>query len=89
MKKSFKRIIATIMAISTAAVSGLSVTANAANEASDAELTKIAEQAVMENMAAIAKSSEPFYYPPDLACSKCPTGTPTCKSTSVRIALIL
>ena len=63
MKKSFKRIIATIMAISTAAVSGLSVTANAANEASDAELTKIAEQAVMENMAAIAKSSEPFYYP--------------------------
>lgn len=63
MKKSFKRIIATVMAISTAAVSGLSVTANAANEASDAELTKIAEQAVMENMAAIAKSSEPFYYP--------------------------
>ena len=63
MKKSFKRIIATIMAISTAAVGGLSVTANAANEASDAELTKMAEQAVMENMAAIAKSSEPFYYP--------------------------
>lgn len=63
MKKSFKRIIATVMAISTAAVSGLSVTANAANEASDAELTKIAEQAVMENMVAIAKSSEPFYYP--------------------------
>lgn len=63
MKKSFKRIIATVMAISTAAVSGLSVTANAANEASDAELTKMAEQAVMENMAAIAKSSEPFYYP--------------------------
>ena len=63
MKKSFKRIIATIMAISTAAVGGLSVTANAANEASDAELTKIAEQAVMETMAAIAKSSEPFYYP--------------------------
>ena len=63
MKKSFKRIIATVMAISTAAVSGLSVTANAANEASDAELTKTAEQAVMENMAVIAKSSEPFYYP--------------------------
>lgn len=63
MKKSFKRIIATVMAISTAAVSGLSVTANAANEASDAELTKMAEQAVIENMAAIAKSSEPFYYP--------------------------
>ena len=63
MKKSFKRIIATIMAISTAAVSGLSVTANAANEASDAELTKMAEQAVMENMAVIAQSSDPFYYP--------------------------
>lgn len=63
MKKSFKRIIATIMAISTAAVSGLSVTANAANEASDAELTKTAEQAVMENMAVIAQSSDPFYYP--------------------------
>ena len=63
MKKSFKRIIATVMAISTAAVSGLSVTANAANEASDAELTKIAEQTVMENMAVIAQRSEPFYYP--------------------------
>ncbi len=63
MKKSFKRIIATVMAISTAAVSGLSVTANAANEASDAELTKMAEQAVMENMAVIAQSSDPFYYP--------------------------
>lgn len=63
MKKSFKRIIATVMAISTAAVSGLSVTANAANEASDAELTKTAEQAVMENMAVIAQSSDPFYYP--------------------------
>lgn len=63
MKKSFKRIIATIMAISTAAVSGLSVTANAANEASDAELTKTAEQAVMENMAVIAQRSDPFYYP--------------------------
>lgn len=63
MKKSFKRIIATVMAISTAAVSGLSVTANAANEASDAELTKMTEQAVMENMAVIAQSSDPFYYP--------------------------
>ena len=40
MKKSFKRIIATVMAISTAAVSGLSVTANAANEASDARADK-------------------------------------------------
>ena len=60
MKKSFKRIIATVMAISTAAVSGLSVTANAAN---NAELTKMAEQAVMENMAVIAQSSDPFYYP--------------------------
>ena len=62
MKKSFKRIIATVMAISTAAVSGLSVTANAANEASDAELTKMTEQAVMENMAVFWQSSDPLFF---------------------------